>query len=277
MSWIKRHPLIAFFVLAFVLSWSLSVPGLFLEGWPGFVPALAGFGPAAAALIVAGSVEGPPGAKKLLAALFRWRVPVQWYLVVLLGPLLTMAAAALLYRLVHGEPGVVAALSPAQMSGVGVMLLIVFAYVMLGIWGEEVGWRGYALPELQRRFHPLVATLILGVMWGLWHLPYFGIPGGVHQQMGLPYFMVAAVGYTILYTWVYNGSGGSLLLMCMLHAANNTTVSTTMTIFPALIADPVFSLAVLALFDVLVIVLAGPRLGNTPERGEAPLLITQQP
>lgn len=105
-----------------------------------------------------------------------------------------------------------------------------------------------------------MATFILGLLWGLWHLPFFGIDGGVHQRMGFAYFMAATVGYAILYKWMYNGTGGSVLLMCMLHAANNTTVSTTMVMFPPLIEDPAFSLTVLALFDGLVIAFVGPRL-----------------
>lgn len=78
--------------------------------------------------------------------------------------------------------------------------------------------------------------------------------------MSVQFFVLASVGYSILYTWIYNGTGGSLLLICMLHAANNTTVSYTMLFFAPILEEPVFSLAVLGLFNILVIVIAGPKL-----------------
>ena len=145
--------------------------------------------------------------------------------------------------------------------GTHILTLIgIFVYQLLIVWGEEIGWRGYALPRLQKKLHPLLASLVLGILWGIWHLPYFLIEGSVHQKMGLPFFILATIGYTLLYTWIYNGTKGSVLLICLLHAANNTTVSYTMLFFPPLIENPLFSLAVLALFDGVVILFAGPKL-----------------
>ncbi|MFZ5819095.1 MAG: CPBP family intramembrane glutamic endopeptidase [Chloroflexota bacterium] len=116
------------------------------------------------------------------------------------------------------------------------------------------------MPGLQSKYHPILASVILGVLWGAWHLPLFWIEGSAQQSMSVQFFILATVGYSILYTWIYNGARGSLLVMCLFHAANNTTVSYTMLFFKPIIQEPLFSLAVLGSFDLLVIIVTGSRL-----------------
>jgi membrane protease YdiL (CAAX protease family) len=189
---------------------------------------------------------------------------------VLLGPAFMMAGFILLYPLLGKGAGIHNADGILSMIGsLALAAFAVFIYQFLFLWGEEIGWRGYALPKLQEKYHPLVASVILGVLWGFWHLPSFFTAGSIHEGMSLPFFVLATVGYSILYTWVYNGTGGSLLLTCLLHAANNTTVSFTMVFFKPIVGEPVFSLAVLALFDLLVIAVAGPRLAYRKPDGES--------
>ena len=96
--------------------------------------------------------------------------------------------------------------------------------------GEEIGWRGYALPRLQARIGPLAASVLIGLLAGLWHLPAFFIVG--HPQYGTPIlpFIVWMVAIAIVFTWVYNHSGGSLLPVTLLHAAINGAGA----VFPAL-------------------------------------------
>jgi membrane protease YdiL (CAAX protease family) len=257
----RQHPLITFFCLAYAFSWVLGVPAAIYPRWPGWLTFLTVLGPAIAAIIVAGMVEGEDGVRQLLSPLKKWRVGIQWYVIVLLGPSVMMISSVYLYHLISKESGILESVRISSMLGSHfVALLIIFIYQFSIIWGEEIGWRGYALPRLQTRYHPILASIILGIIWGLWHLPSFWIEGSVHQSMSLPFFVLASVGYSILYTWIYNGSGGSLLLICMLHAANNTTVSYTMLFFTPILDKPVFSLAVLGLFDLLVILIAGPKL-----------------
>ena len=257
----RQHPLITFFCLAYAISWVLGVPAAIYPGWPGVLSFLTVFGPAVAAIIVAGLVEGEDGVRQLLSPLKKWRVGIHWYMIVLLGPSAMMISSVYLYRLITKESGILESVRISSILGSHfVGLSIIFIYQFFFIWGEEIGWRGYALPRLQTRYHPILASVILGIIWGLWHLPSFWIEGSVHQSMSLPFFVLASVGYSILYTWIYNGSRGSLLLMCMLHAANNTTVSYTMLFFTPILEQPVFSLAVLGLFDLLVILIGGPKL-----------------
>ena len=135
------------------------------------------------------------------------------------------------------------------------MIVALFLFMMVGIWGEEVGWRGFALPQLQKKYHPILASLILGAIWAVWHLPAFFVENSPQAQQGMTFFFLATLGYSILYSWVYNGSKESLFMIWVLHSANNATVSYTMLFFKPLVNEPVFSLAVLGLFDALVILL----------------------
>jgi membrane protease YdiL (CAAX protease family) len=268
---IRRYPLITFFVLAFGISWLLWVPSTIFPNWPGLLTFLTGFGPAAAAILVVALVDGQKGGLQLVSSLGQWRVGVRWYLLVLLGPALMMGISISLYRVLGRESGMPETGQLfASLSSHFLALVVLFVYQMLIVWGEEIGWRGYALPKLQAKFHPLIASIILGLLWGLWHLPSFWIAGSVHQSMSVPFFVLATIGYSILYTWIYNGASGSLWIMCLLHAANNTTVSYTMLFFKPITEDPVFSLAVLALFNLLVILFAGPGLGWRQKNLETP-------
>ena len=167
---IARHPLVSFFLLTFVISW----------GWWGLWQALQmpprliyvrTAGPTIAAFVVLAITLGRPGVLGLLRSYVHWRVGVQWYLVALIGvPVLVFLSFAVV-------PGALAEFVAPDWSFIPVFVSG-FAYSVFLAGGpllEEGGWRGFALPRLQRLRGPLVGTLILGVLWGLWHLPvYFG-------------------------------------------------------------------------------------------------------
>jgi uncharacterized protein len=171
--------LAAFFALACALSWSRAIPLAAAhqvvyrgEGWPTHYPSL--LGPAIAAVAVTAWTMGRPGLRDLLARLVRWRVAPRWWLVAV-SPVAFLALGLIAMR-VAGKP-LPAVADFGRFSGtppiglVGVFLLI----TLVGSLGEETGWRGYALPQLQRRFSPLTATLILAPLWFLWHLPQFAV------------------------------------------------------------------------------------------------------
>jgi membrane protease YdiL (CAAX protease family) len=239
----------------------LEIPAIIFPDWPELLTFLAAFGPVVAAMIVAGIVAGKNGIQQLVSPIKKWRVGIQWYVIVLFGPALMMMASVFLYGLLGKGTGIPDSIQVLPMIGNHLMaLLIIFVYQAIIVWGEEIGWRGFALPGLQMKYHPVLASVILGVLWGLWHLPLFWIEGSAQQSMSVQFFILASIGYSILYTWIFNGTRGSLLMMCIFHAANNTTVSYTMLFFKPLIAEPVFSLTVLGLFNLLVIIGAGPKL-----------------
>ena len=211
MSLVKRHPLIAFFVLTWALSW-----------WPwilyafGLYPTpIASFGPFLAALVVLAITQGKSGIGGLLRRMVRWRVGIRWYAVALLLPVgIALAATALNVLLGAQAP------SAADLGG-WTGLFSTFAVVLLipgagGAW-EEPGWRGFALPSLQAVRSALVASLILGAVWALWHLPFVVATG----QMG-GWDIVIIMAWTLVLTWVYNGTGSSVLIVMLFHAMFNT-------------------------------------------------------
>jgi uncharacterized protein len=203
---VRKHPLIAFFVLASLLTWWVY-PLL------KFSPLLGIFGlvgPALAAIIMAAVTDGKAGVKALLGRVVLWRVGLPWYVIALgLPTILALATAALAYLLGTTEFIRVGALAPIE--------LVLFVAVL----GEELGWRGYALPRLLERFSPLTASLILGVLWGLWHIPTFLVPGT--PQYGLPAsaFVLLTIEYSILMTWVFLHTAGSVLIATVFHGAIN--------------------------------------------------------
>jgi len=203
---LRRYPLAAFFVLAYALTWWVYPLMQFspLLGLPGV------FGPAFAAIIMAAVVDGRQGMKALLSRTVRWRVGVRWYVVALgLPAILALTAAGL--HLLLGAPNTI------QLGGLSVLDFVVFVLVI----GEELGWRGYALPGLLAKRSALAASLILGVLWGAWHLPTFFVPGA--PQYGLPFsaFVLVTMAYSVLLGWVYVHTNGSVLIATLFHGAIN--------------------------------------------------------
>jgi membrane protease YdiL (CAAX protease family) len=206
MAFVKGHPLITFFVLAYALTWPViplvSVSPLL--GLPGL------FGPTLAAVVVAFVTGGKSALRDLASRLVRWRVGACWYAVALgLPAILALTAAGL--HLLLGVP------TPLRLGGLSALNFVVFVFVV----GEEVGWRGYALPGLLARRSALTASLIVGVLWGAWHLPTFFVEEAPQYGLPLPAFSIMTVAYSVLITWVYLHTEGSVLIATLLHGAIN--------------------------------------------------------
>jgi len=229
---VAGHPLTAYFALAFALTWALVLPMTFSRNLGvGLLPyelpdalgillfVLASFvGPTVAALTVAGAGEGRAGVAALLRRTLQWRVGPQWYLLALLANLTIWVVA---YSLALGPGLLVAAVVNWPLFFSTFLPGIAFGLLIPAI-GEEPGWRGFALPQLQARYGPLRATLILGALHGLWHLPALGtIMLGPLRPAEVAPFLLTAVGATFLYTWLFNCTGGSVLLAMLTHAAGN--------------------------------------------------------
>lgn len=223
-KWAKRHPAASFFVLAYAISWIAWLPAV--AGYRGSLnqplSMIAQFGPALAALVVAwysgASVRG------LARRIVRWRVAPWWYAVVLGLPVLLVGVESALFGLL-GNP-VDLSLIPGKL--VGFVPTVVVLTLIAGL-GEEPGWRGFALPRMQGRLAPVAATLVLGVLWALWHLPLvFVDPRFPHGFTSLAPLVLLALltlaGISLMaffYTWVYNATG-SVLLCMLLHGSFNT-------------------------------------------------------
>jgi membrane protease YdiL (CAAX protease family) len=229
---IASHPLTAYFVLAFGLMWLFAIPlALSRTHGSGLLPydltetagnvlyLLATFsGPTVAALIVTGMTEGRSGIKRLLKRFVQWRVHPQWYIIVLVINLLIWLLA---YTALIGPQLLVEAVTRWPLLLSTFLPLIAFGIIIPSI-AEEPGWRGFALPRLQQRHGPIAASLILGSLHGLWHLPALMTVnfGPLPLANYVPFMLTAAFG-TFIYTWVYNRTGGSILLAILLHAASN--------------------------------------------------------
>lgn len=229
---IARHPLISFYVLAYAISWIIWVPLLSVD-WsgdniniPGIV-ALSLFsgqiGPFLASIIVTGLSEGKSRVKALLKKLILWRVPWPWYLVAILFlPLLTILIAVAIFVL-SGR------LSWSEYFGGLSSFALLFPTSMVatmfigGPLGEELGWRGYAVPRLQQRTNnALTAAILHGVLWACWHLPVMGmLAAGVPMGLYLPLYIVEITALSVLMSWLLNHTRGSVLLAMLMHSTFN--------------------------------------------------------
>jgi membrane protease YdiL (CAAX protease family) len=212
MNWVKSHDLAVFLVLAFALSWSIW-PLTLLN--PESVPMIP-YGPIIAVFVVLALSRGWAGVRDLLASMVRWRVGLRWYAVALLLPVVITLVALYLNALFGGTTP-----TAADFAGLYTLPLIFLTTTMIkGPLAEEPGWRGFLLPRLQSSYSPLVASLIVGVVWASWHLPLLvSDPSG--QRPPLQFF-VLMVAQSVVLAWVYNGTSGSVLLVILMHGAFNS-------------------------------------------------------
>jgi membrane protease YdiL (CAAX protease family) len=226
---LTRCPLLLYFILAYAGSWLLALPyvrfghgaGLLPFRWPvPFVVSAAVIpfaGPFLAGFIVTGLTEGRPGVRRLMGRIVFWRVGLRWYLFALVGiPLITVVGAVVL-------PGVLGSFrAPAPSWLLTYSISFVIAFFIGGPLGEEPGWRGFALPRLQERYGPMAATLILGPLHVLWHLPYFFIPewGTARDTiLEVSCYVLSGIALTFVYTWLFKRTKGSVLLPILAHTS----------------------------------------------------------
>lgn len=214
-SWVRSHVLTAFFLMTFAISWTswfavmlVPMPRL----WRLILNQAGLAGPLLSSVIVVGLLYGCSGVRRFIGRILQWRVGIQWYLFVLFGAAALCFAAIGLFVLGGGAaPAVVFAFAPgALLSGLR----------------EEYGWRGLALPRLQERYSAWKASVVIGVIWTLWHLPILpfvrmGLPGLTMMMI----FLLEVVALSILMSWVYNHTAGSLLLPVLYHTAYNLTLA----------------------------------------------------
>jgi membrane protease YdiL (CAAX protease family) len=253
---VRAHPLAAFFALTLVLSW--WTPLL----WPG---TLNPFGPMLAALIVAPIVAGRDGVLDLLRRQTRWRVGLGWYAAALGLPVAVRLAAIAANVLLGAPMPALDRLDPLY----NLLVLFPVVFILFGPLGEEFGFRGFALPRLLGRHSALAASLLLGGFVAVWHLPLVIGGAGVDAARYLP-LMCQVVLVSVVYTWLFNNTGGSVLMVTLLHASNNTLAE---------YLGPIFTGGDLVRFDwlftlgwvvvaTLIVGLAGPaRLSRRPTAG----------
>ena len=206
---VRRRPLLTFFALAYALSW-----------WPAILYAfdlspqpIVGFGPFLAALVVLAITHGKTGVVTLLRRMVQWRVGPRWYAIALLLPVAIALAAAGL-NLLSGAQFPSSTELGGWTSILSTFLLLLLVPGIGGTW-EEPGWRGYALPRLQVGRSALSASLILWAGLAVWHLPLV-LVGEMHWS-----YTVGLFGFVVIFNWIFNNTGGSVLILMVMHAMNN--------------------------------------------------------
>lgn len=219
--------MLLYFVFAYLISWTIWLPLILpkfgidtLPVLPKYHHYLGSFGPMIAAIIVKYIYEGWQGIKNLLKRLLQWKVNWVWYVIVLVVPVLLVVTAGYADQLINRQPFTMKGFSSnAEFPQFGPVAYFLFNFFTFGI-GEETGWRGFALPALQKKFSALTSTLILTVGWACWHIPAF-IYRPLYSQMDVAgiigFFMSLLMGSVIL-TWLYNSTTGSLFIVAIFHA-----------------------------------------------------------
>ena len=269
----RVFPLVAFFVLAYALSWIILVPaafGLLPDSAGGVLPWVVPFGPAVAAFVVTALTGGRPAVGQLLRRLVQWRVGICWYLLVLLGiPLVELLGAFVVLGTVPLDD--LARNWPVIFTGY--LPAVLYVAIFTGL-GEEPGWRGFALPRLQDRHGPLLATAVLSVLWAMWHLPNVLFGGWTGLSFSL--WLAGTVASAFIYTWVFNNTGGSILLATLLHGAINggtTLVTGLLPGFDDALHVPLYGTLALAfsVTAVVLVVTTRGRLGYRAQSGSVPV------
>ena len=280
---LTRYPVAAFFALSFAGTWLLHAPLVLGQDGLGLLPYSVPFGPyvalfiagsfmgpTLAALVVTANLAGRPGLRAFLRRYGQWRVGWQWYAIFLVGfPAVYLVAATVWMgaapwaALVERWPTLFTVYLPA---------LLIFPALIN--WGEEAGWRGFAQTRLQAQTGALLAALVVGFMHGIWHLPVCllvqGPPALGPFDLGeflLNTGMIRVL--ALLWTWIFNGAGQSILIASLTHATFNATqgwIGALLPNQPAQVGST--AVIILALCSLLVVVLTRARLGYAFGRGD---------
>jgi uncharacterized protein len=236
-QWIIRHPVLAYLILAFVVSWAiLSIPFLSKSGigllsfdvpFTVFVLLASLLGLTGSAFTVTALVDGRPGVRTLAGRLIRWRVGIQWYLIAFFGlPLVGLVGISTGYGLLPFQ-----ALPHQAPSVINFMVQLVVLAVLVNIW-EETGWTGFMLTRLQPRYGTLVSSLLIAPCFGAIHIPLIFVSGATTTSKLTPSLIVlgiaellvlGSVPWRVLAAWVYNNTRGSLLLLGLFHSSMDAT------------------------------------------------------
>jgi membrane protease YdiL (CAAX protease family) len=271
----KQHPIQSYFILAFLGTWIPFLPILLSRGFhvinlpdPGsdilFLIATYG-GPLTAAFILTNVIDGKEGARKLLRRMVQFNVAAWLYALLLVGyPL-----AVLIGLTVDQGPSILANI-PANLGLIGSLYLpgILLSIFIPGI-GEETGWRGFALPRLQRQYGPLQGSLIMGTLHALWHLPVYFIPGAINEGPFSPLIFVtnslAIIALTCVWTWLFNLAKGSVWFAILVHATSNASTGFAVKLVNVTDFKPWLAPILFGVIALLVILATRARLAYDPD------------
>jgi membrane protease YdiL (CAAX protease family) len=284
---IKAHPVAAFLILVYGISWTLFLPSLLSASGLGLLPfdiplqpfiLLSTFlGITLPGVIVTRVTAGKEGTRELRGHYTAWRVNPAWYLVALFALPLACVLAAGLW--LGGGP-IQAFAGQWTLLFTGFLPQALLIAVLVSLW-EEGGWTGFLLPRLQQRWGALLSSVMLAVCQGLFHVPLLFIVGGVSDQRVAPsdyglyliFLFVLTIPVRMIMTWLWNSTRGSLIIVALFHGAFNTVNSGDF-IHQFVPGDTSWIFAVYAVLGLLLVILTRGRLGHAdalpPPATEAP-------
>lgn len=239
---IRTWKTVSFLLLTIAWSWIFWTIGLsrLSHGNPvdDFVPFffLGVYGPSICSVIITFLFDGLAGAKSLLKKIFTWKFPATVYLAIVLLPIIFVLAGIVLYRFYIGPTGAL-----DWKTGFALMPMTLWTGIYAGPLGEELGWRGLLLPELQKKFSNLTSGLLIGVIWFIWHIPLFWAPfgtlasGSSFNVTSVAAYVITLTCISVIMTWIYNQSKGSVLAAILFHLSINAGLA--LGFFPDLIGD----------------------------------------
>lgn len=253
---VRRYPVVFYFLVAYTVSWTLWLPRVAtVQGWwdhdvPAWWHYAGAAGPVSAAVVIAALSEGRAGIRSLLDQFALHRVRWPWLTFAVFCPVVLMLAGLVLTRVIEGEwPSYDALSRTDNLPALALPLTLLIHIVTFGI-GEETGWRGFALPRLQREHSAIRATHVLAVGWGLWHVPTF-FENESFMRMGFLNVVGWSAGLwmgAIFLTWLYNSSQGSLIVVVLWHGLFNLfSASEASGIVPVVITMGIIVTAMVAL------------------------------
>ena len=242
----------AYFTISFAFTWLILLPAVLAASGSLELPfpnvllvAIAQFGPSLAAFILVYRSNGKGGLMRLLKRAVDLNIPFRWLSAIVILPLVMTGTAMYLHILSGGS------LAPPRMllpGPTGIPLTFIFIFLLQGPVPEEFGWRGYVLGRLQPKYNALTASLIVGVMWGIWHLPLFYIGYLLFPAWA---YLIAVLAFSVLFTWLYNNTGGNLLVALLFHTMINFSIA----LFPPTEQQTFLYLAALYVVAALLVTL----------------------
>jgi uncharacterized protein len=266
-GFIKRNPLISMYIIMFVVAWSVMVPqalysqGILSASLPEFLEILIGWSPAIAAIIVSAVIAGRAGVRELLQRFLIWRVGLRWYFVgAFLLAILILGGIGLHVFFGGTMPAIPVADAPLWQTALIFLVLVLLGFLFNT---EEVAWRGFALPRLQNRYGALIAVLLITIPEVLLHLPLFWTnENPFFQTVGMYWFSAFSAAAVVVYIYVFNMTKGSLLIVTLLHASQNTWAN----LLSDNSARPFqFTVILIWLLALTLIIATRGRLGYEPE------------
>ena len=264
---VRKYPALSLFVLAMILGLA-PLAAINAGLLPKEADQLGAFSSSLAAIILA-AVEGRKGGvRELLGRFLIWRVGIRWWAFAILFGAIPAVAVLYFSNLFGGLAAPLAGLKPLS----SFVPLLIILFVAAGM-GEEFGWRGFAMPRLQARYNALVSSLIIGLLWGTWHIPLFLTEGTIQSQWLAEAGWIAPVGYAVFcmawsiqYTWVFNNTKGSVLLAAVIHGAVNAWTGYFALNRLGFSGISVY-IALFGIVSIIIVLLTGPaHLSRTKER-----------